>query len=208
MKLKKKIKVLLVIILIALFVLLGFLIYKNLTGGTEIKEAKVIGSIKEYGYELKDNKNATYKKMFHELEDILTAKEVDEEAYAKKIAEMFIYDFYSLEDKTAKTDIGGVQFVHPAILQNFTENAESTYYKYIENDVYGTRKQALPMVDTITIENVQQGLYVVGDTGKDEEAYELKVTWDYTSATYSDYQKQATLDFVHDGKKLLLVEVK
>lgn len=208
MKLKKKFKVLLTIILIILFVLLGFLIYKNLNTKTEIKAAKVIGSIKEYGYELKDNKNATYKKMFHELEDILTAKEVDEEAYAKKITEMFIYDFYSLEDKTAKTDIGGVQFVHPDILQNFTENAESTYYKYIESNVYGNRKQALPMVDTITIESVQQGLYVVGDKDKDEEAFELKVTWDYTSATYSDYQKQATLDFVHDGKKLLLVEVK
>lgn len=208
MKLKKKIKVLLVIILIALFVLLGFLIYKNLTGGTEVKEAKVIGSIKEYGYELKDNKNATYKKMFHELEDILTAKEVNEEEYAKKLAEMFIYDFYSLEDKSAKTDIGGVQFVHPTALENFTENAESTYYKYVESNVYGNRKQALPMVDNINIESVQQGLYVVGDKDKDEEAYELKVTWDYTSATYSDYQKQATLDFVHDGKKLLLVEVK
>lgn len=208
MKLKKKFKVLLTIILIILFVLLGFLIYKNLNTKTEIKAAKVIGSIKEYGYELKDNKNATYKKMFHELEDILTAKEVDEEAYAKKITEMFIYDFYSLEDKTAKTDIGGVQFVHPDILQNFTENAESTYYKYIESNVYGNRKQALPMVDTITIESVQQGLYVVGDKDKDEEAFELKVTWDYTSATYSDYQKQATLDFVHDGKKLLLVELK
>lgn len=208
MKLKKKFKILLYLVLIALFVLLGILIYKNIKGGNEVKAAKVIGSIKDYGYELKDNKSPEYKRMFYQLKDILSKKKVDEEEYAKKIAEMFIYDFYSLDDKTAKTDIGGVDFVHPDILQNFTENAESTYYKYIESNVYGNRKQSLPMVDKVTIENVQQGLYVVGDTGKDEEAFELKVTWTYTSNTFDDHQKQATLDFVHDGKKLLLVELK
>ncbi|MBQ8131381.1 MAG: hypothetical protein IJ193_02700 [Bacilli bacterium] len=208
MKLKKRVKITLTLILIVLFVLLGYLIYKNFFTGNTVEEVKVIDTIKDYGYELKDNKNETYKKMFYELEDILKEKEVDEEAYAKKIAEMFIYDFYSLEDKTAKTDIGGVDFVHPNILQNFTENAQSTYYKYVESNVYGNRKQSLPMVDKVTISNVQQGLYVVGDTDKDEEAFELKVTWTYTSNSFSDYQNQATLDFVHDGKKLQLVELK
>lgn len=208
MKLKKKVKLFLTLILILLFILLGYLIYKNFFTRNTVEEVKVIDTIKEYGYELKDNKNETYKKMFYELEDILKEKEVDEEAYAKKITEMFIYDFYSLEDKTAKTDIGGVDFVHPDILENFTENAQSTYYKYVESNVYGNRKQSLPMVDKVTIDNVQQGLYVVGDKEKDEEAFELKVTWTYTSNTFSDYQNQATLDFVHDGKKLQLVELK
>lgn len=208
MKLKKKVKVTLTLILIVLFLILGFLIYKNLFQGNGVKEAKVIGSIKEYGYELKDNKNETYKKMFYELESILKEKKVDEEAYVKKITEMFIYDFYSLEDKTAKTDIGGVQFVHPHILENFTENAQSTYYKYVESNIYGNRKQKLPMVDKVTIEDIQQGLFLVEDKEKDEEAFELKVTWTYTSDTFSDYQNSAILDFVHDGKKLQLVELK
>ena len=208
MKLKKKFRILLYILLIALFILLGIAIYKNIKNGPEVKAAKVISSISDYGYELKDNKSPEYKKMFNELKEILSKKEVDEEEYAKKITEMFIYDFYSLDDKTAKTDIGGVDFIHPGILQNFAENAESTYYKYIESNVYGSRKQQLPMVDKVTIENVQQGLYVVGDTGKDEEAYELKVTWTYTSDTFSDYQNKSTVDLVHDGKKLLIVEAK
>lgn len=40
---------------------------------------------------------------------------------------MFIVDFYSLSDKTAKTDVGGVDIVQPDILNNFLENAENTF---------------------------------------------------------------------------------
>ena len=50
---------------------------------------------------------------------------------------MFVYDFFSLEDKAAKTDVGGVEFVHPSAIANFLLNAEDTYYKYVESiDVF------------------------------------------------------------------------
>ena len=63
--------------------------------------------------------------------------------------------------------------------------------------------------DVNIIENeLKEVLQVVEDKEKDEEAFELKVTWTYTSDTFSDYQNSAILDFVHDGKKLQLVELK
>lgn len=206
MKLKKKAKKILIVLLLILLVVLVVLAIKPFDK-KEVKEAKVVNEIKEYGYKLKDNKTAKYKKLFEELKEILEADKVDEEAYAKKISEMFVYDFYSLKDKVSKTDIGGVDFVHGDILENFLQNAQSTYYKYVENNIYGNRKQALPVVSNIKIDGIKQEEFEYGDGGKDEKAYVVNVSWSYTDSKFSDYQKEAKLVFVHDDKKLCLVEL-
>ncbi len=206
MKLKKKFKIFLIVLLIIAVGVLAFLGYKKFFGTPTVKEAKVLNTIKEYDYVLKDNKSKKYQSLFKELAKILEEKEVDYEKYASKLAEMFIVDFYSLDDKTAKTDVGGVDIVHPTALNNFLENAENTYYKYVESNIYNNRTQSLPEVDTVTVESVEQTTFTYGET-IDEEAYSVKVTWTYTDEAFSDYQKEATLIFVHDGKKLYLVEL-
>lgn len=208
MKMKKKVKrIILGIVIVALLVLLGFVVYKSFTPKEkEVKEVKVVSHIEEYGYKLKENKPKAYKDMFKELEDILKEEKVDEEAYAKKIAEMFIYDFYSLDDKDAKTDIGGVDFVYSGTLDNFLRNAQNTYYKYVESNIYGNRTQKLPVVKDIEITGLEQVPFAYGDQ-TDEHAYSITVTWDYTDTAFSTYQKGAVLKFIHDGKKLSLVEL-
>ena len=120
---------------------------------------------------------------------------------------MFIYDFYSLNDKTAKTDVGGLEFVHSAALENFIQNAEDTYYKYLESNIYNNRKQNLPVVSNISIDSTEQTQFAYGNEN-DENAYMVKVSWDYTDSNFSDYQKEATLIFVHEDFKLSLVELK
>lgn len=208
MKLKKKVKkTLLIIIVLALVAILGIAIFtKLLNKKPEVKEVKIVSKIDDYGYKLKENKPKEYKAMFKELEDILKADEVDEEAYGKKIAEMFIYDFYSLEDKDAKTDIGGVDFVYPGALENFLQNAQNTYYKYVESNIYGNRNQKLPVVKDINVTSFEKAPFAYGEK-TDENAYTAVVTWDYTDATFGTYQKKATLKFIHDGKILYLVEL-
>lgn len=206
MKMKKKVKKILIAILIIALVVLGYLSYKQFFGKEEVKEAKVVNEIKKYGYKLKDSKTAAYKKMFEELKTILEADKVDEEAYAKKISEMFVYDFYSLKDKVSKTDIGGVDFVHPDALENFLVNAQDTYYKYVENNIYGNRKQSLPVVTNINIDNIKQEAFEYGDKS-DDKAYFVDVSWSYSDSQFSDNQSKATLIFVHDDIKLYLVEL-
>ncbi len=205
MKLKKRAKKILIILLLILLVVLVILAVKSF-GTKEVKETKVLSEIKGYGYKLKDNKTAKYKKMFEELKEILNTEPIDEEKYAEKIAEMFIYDFYSLNDKTAKTDIGGVEFVYPAILENFLQNAQDTYYKYIESNVYDNRKQSLPVVTDIKINSIEKQPFAYNDS-TDENAYTISVSWDYTDSQFSNYQKEAKLIFVHDNEKLYLVEL-
>ena len=219
MRLKKKIKRAILIILLLAIMTIGFLAYLKYYK-TDVKTVKTIDKIKGYGYVLKESKPKKYKEMFYELKDILSKDKVDKEKYAKQISKMFIYDFYSLDDKLAKTDVGGLDFVYPTVLENFMLNAESTYYKYLESNVYKNRKQKLPVVTNIKIEDITQEEFeytkIIDNVDKskveeenelDEKAYIVDITWDYTSPSFDDYQKEATLTIVHKGKKLYIAEL-
>ena len=208
MKLKKKAKrILIIVLIIVIAIIIGFVVLKKGNDKKKTpKEVKIVNEVDKYDYKLKETKPSKYKDMFKELKEILKEETVDEEKYVQKISEMFIYDFYSLSDKTAKTDVGGVDFVYPPVLDNFLENAQNTYYKYVENNIYNTRKQSLPVVSNINIESVTKTPFAYGDN-TDEEAYQVVVTWSYTDDQFSSYQKNATLIFIHDDIKLYLVEL-
>ena len=207
MKLKKKVKITLYIILLLIVAFAGVFVYKKFYDKPEeVKEVKVVNKVEKYGYNLKESKPAKYKEMFKELKEILSKDKVDEEEYAKKISEMFIYDFYSLNDKVAKTDIGGTEFVYNEVLENFLQNAQDTYYKYIESNIYNNRKQSLPVVANISIDNIEKKTFAYGNK-TDEEAYFVEASWTYKDDQFSNYQNKATLVFIHDDIKLSLVEL-
>ena len=206
MKLKKRVKRIVITILIIILLVLGILVIKDKIFKPKDEEIKVLNKIDEYGYSLKENKTSKYKKMFKELKKILSKDEIDEVEYVKKISEMFIYDFYSLSDKRAKTDIGGVDFVYNEVLENFLLNAEDTYYRYVESNIYNNRNQNLPTVKEIEIKDIQKEPFAYGDN-TDDNAYIVEATWDYTESNFDEYQKEAKLIFIHDGKKLSLVEL-
>ena len=206
MKKKKIRRIIVAILLIALVVLVGLFVYDKFFKKEEVKEVKVISKIDKYGYTLKENKPKEYKDMFKELEKILNEDEVDEEKYVSQIAKMYIYDFYSLNDKAAKTDVGGVDFVYKEALENYLKKAQDTYYKYVESNIYNNRKQTLPVVTNIQVGEVTQKAFAYGDK-TDEKAYFVKMAWEYTNSQFNGYQKEATLVFIHDGVKLCLVEL-
>ena len=208
MKLKKNAKIFIIVLVIVVVLILGgIIVSKLIPKKEEVKEAKVIDTIDDYGYVLKDNKSKEYQSLFKELITVLHAKEIDEASYANKLSEMFIVDFYSLSDKSAKTDVGGTDIVHPDVLNNFLENAENTYYKYVESNIYNNRNQELPKVETVTVEKTENIKYTYGEI-TDEKAYSVDVVWTYTEEKFSDYQQKANLTFVHKDNKLYLVELK
>lgn len=203
---KPKKKLILIIVILAI-ILIGIGTYFMFFNKNEVKENKVVSTIPGYGYTLKSNKSAAYKSLFRELRDILTADKVDEKKYAKTITKMFIVDFYSLKDHIAKTDVGGVDFVHPDAVENFLVNAEDTLYKYVESNIYKGRKQKLPEIDKVTIKSINKKEFTYNDN-TDEEAYEVVATWTYKDSSVADgYQDEATFIYMHDGKKLVLVEL-
>ena len=204
MKLKKKVKVILIIAIILIVAGLGFLAYESLQP-KNVRTATVENEIEEYGYTLKSTRNDRYKEMFQELKDILSEDPVDEEAYLEQVSKMFIMDFYTLNDKLANTDVGGIDFVHTNAKTNFLEKAEDTVYKYVESDIYGTRDQELPEVTDVTVEKVENIEYTIGTDVTDDNAYQVEVSLKYKEDM--DYPTKATLIFVHEDNKVSLVEV-
>ena len=204
MRLKKKVKVILIIAIILISTGLGFLAYESVKPKA-VKTATVENEIEEYGYTLKSTRNDRYKKAFQELKDILSKKDVDEKAYVEQISKMFIMDFYTLNDKLANTDVGGIDFVHTNAKTNFLEKAEDTVYKYVENDIYGNRDQQLPEVTEVTVEKVENIEYTIGTDFTDDFAYQVEVSLKYKEDM--DYPTKATLIFVHEDNKLSLVEM-
>lgn len=204
MKLKKKVKVILILAIILIVTGVGFLAYESIKP-KKVRTATVENEIPEYGYTLKSTRNDRYKKMFQELKEILDKKEVDEKAYLEQISKMFIMDFYTLDDKLANTDVGGIDFVHSDAKTNFLEKSEDTVYKYVENDIYGNRKQTLPEITDVTVENIENIEYTIGTDFTDANAYQVEVSIKYKEDM--DYPTKATLTFVHEDNKLSLVEI-
>lgn len=204
MRLKKKVKVILSLAIILIIAGLAFLAYESFRP-KDAKTATIENEIEEYGYTLKSTRNNRYKKMFQELQTILNKDEVDEKAYLEQISKMFIMDFYTLDDKLANTDVGGIDFVHTDAKTNFLEKAEDTVYKYVESDIYGNREQVLAEVTEVTVENIENIEYTIGTDFTDDFAYQVEVSIKYKEDM--DYPTKATLIFVHEDNKLSLVEM-
>lgn len=198
----KKNKLLIVVILIIL--ILGGLYLLNFGKKPEKIKSKITKTIENYNYNLYDNSTKNYKDLFNELSKVLSSDTVDEKKYVELISRMFIIDFYTLSNKTTNMDIGGLQFVHKDVVDNFKEKATATIYKFVETNIYGDRKQELPKVKEVTIESIEQKNFKYNKTS-DSNAYFVKVNWTYEKNL--GYETSKNLIFVHDDKALSLVEM-
>ncbi|MCI8346484.1 MAG: hypothetical protein HFJ12_00860 [Bacilli bacterium] len=206
-RVKRKPKKIFIILLLTLFIIIAGGVYFIFFNHNQVKDTKVVSKIPEYGYTLKSNKSTTYKKLFQELKSILEKEKVNEKEYAKIITKMFITDFFSLNDHVAKTDVGGTDFIYTTALENFLVNAEDTLYKYVESNIYKQRNQKLPVVESITINQVKTIEYTYEEE-IDEKAYQVIANWTYKDKEAADgYQTEAVFTYIHEGKKLALVEV-
>lgn len=203
-KLKKKVRISIIVMLltVVLAIIIAILLF---TGNKEkTKPVKVIQSIDQYGYTLTKNKTKLYKSIFKELEEELNKKEVNYETYASLIAKLFIVDFYDLDSKIAKTDIGGLQFIYPDIKDNFTIKAEETLYKYVENNLDGKRKQILPKVNNVNIDNIESIEYSYNKK-KYLEAYEIDLSWEYSKNL--GYETNTKMKIIKENKILFIIEL-
>ncbi len=166
-----------------------------------VSKVKIDG-IELYGYTLDDLDTPLYKTYFEELKDILNQDEVDMEAYASTLTKLFVTDFYSLSNKITSSDIGGQEFVHADILENFKMNAGDTMYNHVKNNVYGDRVQELPTVREVTIEKIEETTYSYND--KNYDAYKVNATWEYEMDL--GYENSGTFYMIKDNGKISIVE--
>ena len=203
-KLKKKVVVLIVLIIIALFSITGLILYNTFFSKSD-NSVKVVDEIPGYGYTLQDDQPKIYKELFKELAEVLSKDSVDEDEYAKLISQMAVIDFYNLDNKVSKNDVGGVQFIRSKNIDNFVLEASETVYKYIEHDIYGNRNQTLPEVTSSSVKDIKQEAYSYKDI-KDDKAYTVTVNIEYKKDL--DYPTEVIVKLLHTDKKLEIYEMK
>lgn len=195
-------KTLLIFILvgIVLFLILGIKVYKDFM--IDSSPNKQISYIDIYGYSLAKNDTDLYKVKFKELKSVLDTNPIDYNNYAKLISELFVIDVFTLDNKLASTDIGGLEFLHKDLKENFQENMGYSLYKFVESNLDGKREQELPIVKEIKESSIFETKYTYND--KEYDAYLVTVSWDYE--VDMKYQNKIKLTLIKDNNKLFIVK--
>ena len=194
---KKPIIILTLIILIAVGVAAYFIFFNK--EEEKVAEIKNVDTIEGYDYTLSENATKYYKNLFKQLKDVLTADEVDEDKYASLVARMFLADFFNLDNKITKNDVGGLQFVYKDFRDDFVKLASSSMYKTVESDVYGKRKQTLPVVSSVSAEKAENTSFTYGsETDDNAYVFDFKITYDDDMG----YQETGTITLIHSNDKL------
>jgi len=132
----------------------------------------------------------------------LNKEEIDYEKYAELISKLYIADFYNLENKITKNDVGGLQFIHSLAQENFLLKAKDTLYKNIQSNIYGDRNQELPVVKDISLDSIKEGSFKIND--EELDSYIVTLKWTYEKDL--DYDNSKEIILVKEDKKLSIVE--
>lgn len=189
-----------VIIGVILFGFLGYRVYNDFFNKLDAK--KELDSIGLYGYSLHDRDSKTYKDTFNELSKTLNSDNIDYKNYATLASKLFIMDLFTLDNKLGSTDIGGLQFIHKDLKENFKENMGNTIYKYVEINIDGKRTQELPTVKDVTVSDVKETTYKYNNNSYD--AYIVTTSWEYEKDL--GYQNSMKITFIKDKNILYIVK--
>lgn len=199
-KYKKNPIIILLLILVVVVLIVWYFFFKE-----KPIVVTVVSKIDNYNYYLDSNETRIYKKYYKELENELKDSKVDENKYAEVISKLFVIDFYTLTNKLTNQDIGGIQFIHSNLQNKFITEASNTIYKYIKNNLSGSRRQRLPEVNSVEVTGIENIKYEKDDY-KDESSYKVNLKLGYVKDY--DYPKEVTLTLIHEENKLVIVEVK
>lgn len=168
--------------LVSLFLIFGivFYFYGTLQRKEEpVNVSKVENDIPTYGYYINDNASSYYKEEFAKLKGILEADEVDESAYITQLAKVFVIDLLSLNNKINKYEVTSSQFFNSTKKDMFINKVVDNFYDYIEDNAYNDRKQLLPEVNEVVMDELKTTTYKMGNETID--AYEIGATVSYVS---------------------------
>ena len=196
----------LLVLLLLITGILIFGIYKD-TFGSKVDGVEIIDTIDVYGYQLTENNTDYYKDLFNELKELLSNEDYSDKEYAELVAKMFVADFYDLNSKLNKNDVGGYQFVYEGYQETFKKFASDVngVYYYVENNIYGDRKQELPVVKEVKVTSITSTPYAYGSIA-DTDAYSVTVSITYKKDL--GYPKSVDLILIHAHDKIEVVEMK
>lgn len=192
--------VLVIVIILVIGIKVYFDFFRNDEKPTQTREN--LDTLELYGYTLDDEDTELYKTYFNELKKVLSEEEIDEEKYASLLVQLFIVDVYNLDNKLTSTDIGGLEYIHADMVENFKINLGDTMYNTIESNLYGDRTQVLPIVSNVNIDGIEEYTYQYDN--KDYSGYLVNASWEYENDL--GYENQSSFILINDNNKLNIVE--
>lgn len=167
----------------------------------EIKEIVKIDEMDNYDYYLKETATDYYKSLYNKLKDILNEEKINNQEYAKIVAQLFVTDLFTLDNKITSNDIGGLQFIYTDFKEDFIKIAKTTLYSTVESNIYGDRKQELPIVTNTEINNIENSTFMYRD--KEYDSYEISLNIEYKKEL--DYPKEYNLVLINNDKYIQVV---
>lgn len=201
---KSIIFVVIIIIVVTIIGILSFYIIDSNSSKNDSNPIKTIDEIKGYNISLRDTANDAYKAEFNKLRENLESGNVNYNEYAESVAKMFIMDLYTINNKVNKYDVGGVEFILPENKDNYILNVSNTLYNYVEDNSKNNRKQSLPEVTDIKINNVEKKKYVIKSTKETYEAYYFNVEISYKNDL--GYDKTGEVIVINKNNIMYVVE--
>ena len=201
---QKRYKIGLIIIVILIIALggLGLFKYYKKEPNTIKNTTSIIKDIKEYGYSLDDRDTKYMEEEFNNLKDILSKEEIDYREYAKSIAKLFIIDFYTLNNKINKYDIGGIEYIYQDKQEDFKNKASDTIYNDIIDNTYLDRVQELPEVTEVIINNIEEISVELNDNTY--EGYFITLNINYKKDL--GYDNEGSITLIKNNDKLEIVK--
>ena len=202
---RKKYKIPLILISILIILCSGLLIYKHFFYKGDRKPtvvSSIVDSMEEYGYTLSDQDGKLFKEKYYELKDILTAEDIDYDKYSQTLSELFIIDLYTMSTKINKYDVGGYEYVYKNEQEMFKGKVMDTIYESLEDNSYGDRKQQLPQVKSLELEDSEETTYKIEDKKLHGTKYTYSISYE-KDLGYDDYVEITT---VKDDDKVYVVE--
>lgn len=152
-------------------------------------------------YNLRQNATTYQKEIYARLSSLLnnSGSETD---IAGSVAQNFVADFYTWTNKISNTDVGGLQYLRPAIKGWVYQQALDQFYA---NVPYYRSQNELAQTLDVTGTNVTEvtATSYVSDA-QSLKAFSVELTWTYKASTVvnlSDFPNKATIIMtVEDGR--------
>lgn len=204
---KKKRNIIIICVVFLIFIVLGIGFYfhfKNKsTNIPEVKQIEVVDKIEGYGYTLEDRDTDIFKSNFLELKKNLESDNIDYDAYASNLSKLFLIDLYTIDNKTTKYDVGGLDFIYESEKEKFSKKALDSMYKLVEDNNDNKRKQELPEVSDVKILKEENTIYE--KDGVNLNAYKYNIQIGYVKDL--GYDENVSLTLVLDNNHIYVVKL-
>lgn len=193
-----------IILVVSIIGILSYFVLRERNSKTPEDLKKNSQEIVGYGITIDDLDTTLYRDEFNKLKANLEGGNINYDEYAESVAKMFVIDLYTIKNKINKYDIGGVEFVLPEGRDNYITNVTDTIYNYVEDNSNGKRKQQLPVVNSVEIQEVKKDKYKVTSLDKTYDAYIFNINIGYSLNL--GYDETAEVTIVNKDNFMYVVE--